>query len=113
MTTALEPTTVIDPPTTDFRTRRLLPRFLVAFVVGLLAVLAIGFGALYAWGQQYDGRVLPGVRVGTTALGGLTRDQAAAEIANAYGSLGTGQITLTGPDSLTRTPAGRSRRPAR
>jgi vancomycin resistance protein YoaR len=98
MTTALEPTTVIDPPATDFRTRRLLPRFVVAFAVGLLAVLAIGFGALYAWGQQYDGRVLPGVRVGSTELGGLTREEAAAKIANAYGSLGTGQITLTGPD---------------
>ena len=103
MTTALEPTTVIDPPATAFRTRRLLPRFVVAFVVGLLAVLAIGFGALYAWGQQYDGRVLPGVRVGSTELGGLTREEAAAKIANAYGSLGTGQITLTGPDGHLTT----------
>jgi vancomycin resistance protein YoaR len=103
MTTALEPTTVIDPLTTGFRTRRLLPRFLVAFVVGLLAVLAIGFGALYAWGQQYDGRVLPGVRVGSTELGGLSREQAEAKIANAYGWLGTGQITLTGPDGQMTT----------
>jgi vancomycin resistance protein YoaR len=103
MTTTLEPTTVIDPPTTGFRTPRLLPRFLVAFVVGLLAVLAIGFGALYAWGQQYDGRVLPGVRVGSTELGGLSREQAEAKIANAYGWLGTGQITLTGPDGQMTT----------
>ena len=63
----------------------------------------VGAGVLYAWGQQYDGRVLPGVRVGSTELGGLTREQAEAEIANAYGSLATGQITLTGPDGQTTT----------
>ncbi len=68
-----------------------------------MLAFGIGVGALYAWTQQYDGRVLPGVRVGSTAVGGLTRDQAAAEIAKAYGSLGTGQITLTGPDGQTTT----------
>ena len=68
----------------------------------MLAV-GIGAGVLYAWGQQYDGRVLPGVRVGSTELGGLTREQAEAEIANAYGSLATGQITLTGPDGQMTT----------
>ena len=58
---------------------------------------------LYAWGQQYDGRILPGVRIGSTELGGLTREQAEAQIASAYQSLGTGQITLTGPDGQTTT----------
>jgi vancomycin resistance protein YoaR len=58
---------------------------------------------MYAWGQQYEGRILPGVRLGTTELGGLTRDEAEATIANAYGSLGTGQITLTGPDGQLTT----------
>jgi vancomycin resistance protein YoaR len=77
--------------------------FGVAFVLGFLLVAGIGTGVIYAWGKQYDGRVLPGVRIGTTALGGLTREQAAAEIANAYGSLATGQITLTGPDGTTTT----------
>ena len=54
-------------------------------------------------GQQYEGRVLPGVRIGSTELGGLTREQAEAEIANAYVSMSTGQITLTGPNSQTAT----------
>jgi vancomycin resistance protein YoaR len=71
--------------------------------VGFLLAVGIGTGVLYGWGQQYDGRVMPGVRIGSTELGGLTREQAAAEIANAYGSLGTGQITLTGPDGQTTT----------
>src|SRR4051812_45932839 len=99
MTTALEPTAVLESAPSARRTRRLLPRFIVAFVLGLIAVLGVGVGALYAWSQQYDGRVLPGVRLGTTDLGGLTREQAEAKIAEAYGSLGTGQVTLTGPDN--------------
>ena len=85
------------------RRRSLALRFGVSFVLGLLLAVGIGAGALYAWGQQYDGRVLPGVRVGSTELGGLTREQADAEITNAYASLATGEITLTGPDGEMTT----------
>lgn len=85
------------------RRRSLLRRFAVSFVLGILLVLGVGVGAMYAWGQQYDGRVLPGVRIGDTDLGGLTRDQAEAKIAAAYGWLGQGQITLTGPEGETTT----------
>jgi len=92
-----------DPQAPPRRRRSLALRFGVSFVVGALLAVGIGVGVLYAWGQQYDGRVLPGVRVGSTELGGLTREQAGAEIANAYGSLGTGRITLTGPDGQVTT----------
>ena len=86
-------------PTAPHRRRRSLAfRFGVAFVLGFVLSVGVGAGAIYAWGQQYDGRILPGVRIGNTELGGLTREQAEAEIANDYGSLATGQITLTGPD---------------
>jgi len=85
------------------RRRSLVFRFGVSFVLGVLLAAGVGTGVLYAWGQQYDGRVLPGVSVGSTALGGLTREQAEAEIASAYGWLGTGQITLTGPDGHMTT----------
>ena len=78
-------------------------RFGVSFVLGVLLALGVGVGVLYAWGHQFDGRILPGVRVGGTELGGLTRDQAEAKITAAYGSLGTGQITLTGPDGMSTT----------
>ena len=91
------------PPARPRRRRSLALRFGVSFVLGFLLAVGIGAGVLYAWGQQYEGRVLPGVRVGSTELGGLTREQAEAAIANAYGSLGTGQITLTGPDGQTTT----------
>jgi vancomycin resistance protein YoaR len=92
-----------EAPARPRRRRSLALRFGVSFVLGFLLAAGIGAGVLYAWGQQYDGRVLPGVRVGSTELGGLTREQAAAEIANAYGSLAAGQITLTGPDGQMTT----------
>ena len=72
-------------PARPRRRRSLVLRFGVSFVLGFLLTVGVGAGALYAWGQQYEGLVLPGVRVGSTELGGLTREQAAAAIENAYG----------------------------
>src|SRR6185369_16541174 len=103
MTTTLEPTAALDLAPPAKPAPRLLPRFIAAFAFGLIAVLGIGIGALYAWGLQYDGRVLPGVRIGTTDLSGLSREEAGARIAAAYQSLGAGSITLTGPDGQTMT----------
>ena len=103
--TALFPVAAVtedEPPATSPRRRgSLVLRFGVSFVLAFLLTVGIGGGVLYAWGQQYEGRVRPGVRVGSTELGGLTREQAEAAITNAYGSLGTGQITLTGPNGQT------------
>jgi vancomycin resistance protein YoaR len=100
----LAPAAIDDEPAKRPRRRRSLAlRFGLSFVVGFLVAVGIGAGALYAWDRQYDGRVMPGVRIGNTDLGGLTREQAGAAIASAYGSLGTGQITLTGPDGQTTT----------
>ena len=93
----------VEPPAPPRRRPSLALRFGVSFVLGFLLTVGIGAGVLYAWDQQYEGRILPGVRVGSTELGGLTREQAEAAIASAYGSLGTGQITLTGPDGQTTT----------
>jgi vancomycin resistance protein YoaR len=92
-----------EAPAHPRRRRSLAFRFGAAFAVGVLLAVGVGAGVLYAWGAQYDGRVLPGVRVGSTDIGGLTREQAGAAIASAYGSLGAGQITLTGPDGQTTT----------
>jgi vancomycin resistance protein YoaR len=90
-----------EPPARPRRRRSLVLRFGVSFLLGFLLAVGIGAGALYAWGQQYNGRVLPGVSIGSTNLGGLTREEAAAAIASAYASLGAGQITLAGPDGHT------------
>jgi vancomycin resistance protein YoaR len=72
-------------------------RFAVAFLVGLLLATVAGVGALYAYDQQYIGRVLPGVRVGSVDLSGLDPATAAARLRDAYGSLGEGEIVVTTP----------------
>ena len=73
-------------------------RFGVAFLVGLIAAMALGVGALYAYDQQYVGRVLPGVSVGDVDLSGMTEAEASAVLADAYASLGEGSVVVTGPD---------------
>jgi vancomycin resistance protein YoaR len=73
-------------------------RFLIAFFLGVVLVVGAGGGALYAYGQQYTGRVLPGVHVGETDLSGLSIDAATAALGQAYGTLGSGQVLLAGPD---------------
>lgn len=92
MTTAFEPPA--GPPTTPTRRHRLWPRFLVAFVLGLVAVLGIGVGALYAYDQQYQGRILQGVHVGTLDLSGLTADEAAVRLHARYDVLAAGSAVL-------------------
>jgi vancomycin resistance protein YoaR len=94
------------------RGRRLLPRFLVAFLLGLLAVLAVGVGALYAYDQRYQDRVLPGVHVGAIDLSGLTAGEAAARLHETYDALATGTIVLVAGDREIRLPYTRASRAA-
>jgi vancomycin resistance protein YoaR len=102
MTTAEELLPPIDaeellPPPIDAEVTprpRLWPRFVGAFVVGLAVSLALAGAALAAWDAGYEGRILPGVRVGAVDLSGLDRDQASAALAAAYGDLGEGRLVL-------------------
>lgn len=71
-------------------------RFGLAAAVGLATALLIGVAALYVYDQHYAGRILPGVRVGSVDLSGLTPDAARAELQQAYGSFDDGRIVLTG-----------------
>ncbi len=87
-------------------------RFAVAFVLGVALVVGAGGGALYAYGQQFTGRILPGVHVGDTDLSGLSPEATVATLEAAYGSLATGQVLLAGPDGdLTIGYAELGRRP--
>ena len=91
-------------PTPAPRRPRAAVRFAVAFLVGLIAALALGAGALYAYDQQYTGKILPGVRVGNIELAGLTREQAVARVADEYQSVGEGAIQLNTPDGPFQVP---------
>jgi vancomycin resistance protein YoaR len=96
-----EPLSVPAPDETSVETsvglvhpHRLRVRFLVAFAIGLLAVLGVGVGALYAYDQQYQDRILPGVRVADVDLSGLTPADAAARLHAAYDRFGKGHVVL-------------------
>jgi vancomycin resistance protein YoaR len=75
--------------------RRAITRFALAFVFGLLAVLAVAAGALAAYETSTQGRILPGVHVGSVDLSGLTQSDAAARLRAAYAAFGDGQLVLS------------------
>lgn len=74
-------------------------RFGLAVVAGVVGALLIAAVGLYAYDQQFAGRILPGVHVGAVDLSGLSPDAARAELARTYGSLSDGRIVLTGVDA--------------
>lgn len=65
------------------------------FVFGLVAVFALAAGAFLAFEAQYQGRILPGIAVGTVDVSGLAPDEAAARISLGYGALADGELVLT------------------
>ena len=70
-------------------------RFVMAFAAGLVAVLLLGAGALYAFDRQYEGLVLPGVRAGSVDLSGLTPEAARSRLTAVYASASEGELVLT------------------
>ena len=86
------------PASPERRGRSLGLRFAIAFLLGVTLVVGAGGAGLYAYGQQYEGRILPGVRAGEVDVSGMTPEAATAAINDAYAHLGSGVITLTGPE---------------
>jgi vancomycin resistance protein YoaR len=70
-------------------------RFFVAFLIGLFAALVLGASGLYAFDHYYEGRILPGVRVGGIDLSGMTPDEAATRLDQAFASFAQGRAVLT------------------
>jgi vancomycin resistance protein YoaR len=101
MSTASEPIDVLSDDTApiagEARRTSMRVRFALAFGIGLVVALLLGVGALYAYDQQYTGRVLPGVRVGTVDLSGLTPRTAASRLLETYGGLSSGKVVVNGP----------------
>ena len=103
--------TVTDIGTAPAESTGVMPRRrgrrLGAVLVALLVLLAVGAGtaaaSLYAWDAGYEGRVLPGVSVGSVDVSGMTRDEAAAAISAAY-PFGDGRLVLRTPDGDVAIP---------
>ena len=88
---------VVGPvPTSRPRHRR---RIAVTLLVLLVPILLVGgaVGGLLAWDAGYEGRILPGVRVGATDLSGLDRAGATAVLAAAY-PYQDGRVVVRTPD---------------
>jgi vancomycin resistance protein YoaR len=84
--------------------RRLGLRFTIAFLAGLLAAMALGVGALYGYDQQYEGRILPGVRIGAVDVSGLTPAAARDRLDAGYARLSSGTLVLRSGDRETAIP---------
>jgi vancomycin resistance protein YoaR len=74
---------------------RVVRRLVVAFFIGLALSLTLAAAALVAWDLGYEGRVLPGVRVGATDLSGLDRAGATAALERAYSGYGEGRVLIS------------------
>ncbi|MDQ2965160.1 MAG: VanW family protein [Chloroflexota bacterium] len=79
-------------------------RFVVAFAAALVAVLVLGAGALYAFDRQYEGRILPGVRVGSVDLSGLAPSAARSRLEAAFATAGAGELVLLAGDRTIEIP---------
>ncbi|MGK2852188.1 MAG: VanW family protein [Candidatus Limnocylindrales bacterium] len=101
--TTTTPETIAIPADSGHRPSGRL-RFGVAFLVGLMVALLVGVGAIYAYDQQYVGRVLPGVRVGSVDLSGLDPVVAADRLRAEYAALSEGEIVLDGPEGPITVP---------
>ena len=90
------PRSEADSPAFGRPRRRARTRFAVAFLISLIAGLAIGAGALYAFDRHYTGRILPGVSVGGVSLAGLTPAEAEAQLTTAFAHFGGGRAVVVG-----------------
>src|SRR4029077_17199644 len=78
----------------DVPRRRLWPRLLAGFLVGLLLTIAIAAAGLAVYDAQHEGRILTGVDVGGVDLSAMDRAQASAALDAAYASYGEGQVVV-------------------
>jgi vancomycin resistance protein YoaR len=71
--------------------------FILAFVAGVVGVLALFMVVAFSFSGSYDNRVLPGVKVGNVDLSGSTRDEAIKKLQDGYAYLSQGQVIVTTP----------------
>ncbi len=72
-------------------------RAALALIAAIAVGLTVAAGVLYAWDAGYEGKVLPGVSVGTMSLAGMDRAAAAGALEAAY-PYDDGRLILRTPD---------------
>ena len=86
-------------------------RTATGFALGLFGTLFLAGVAALGLSRAYDGKIMPGVRVGTLDLSALTRDEAISKLDLGYASLSQGEIVITTPggtETISYHEAGRS-----
>jgi hypothetical protein len=78
-----------------------LAGFALAFLAGVAATLFLFSVMALGYAGSYNGRILPGVHVGSVDLSGLTHDQAIAKLQGSFTYLGQGEVTITTPVGVT------------
>ena len=78
----------------DVPQRRVWPRLLVGFVIGLMLTAGIAVAGLFAYDAQHEGRILTGVDVGGVDVSAMDQDQATATLEAAFAGLGEGQVVV-------------------
>ena len=76
---------------------RVAARFAIGFVLGLFGTLFIAGAVVFGLWRAYDGKIMPGVRVATVDVSGLTREEAIAKLGSEYASLGQGGVIVNTP----------------
>jgi vancomycin resistance protein YoaR len=74
------------------------------FLLAVLAAAVLAVAFVLGLAQAYDGRVMPGVRVGSVDLAGLDRSQAETRLRESLPSLSTGHLTLRFGDETRVVP---------
>ena len=85
-------------------------RLVVGFALGVFGALLLATVAVLGLSRGYDGKVMPGVHVGTVDLSGLTREEAISKLDLQFAALGQGNVTVTTPvgnGTITYQQAGR------
>jgi vancomycin resistance protein YoaR len=70
-------------------------RFVLAFALTGGAVLLLLVAVAAGVRSMYSDKVVPGVRIGSVDVSGLTQDQVAARLKSTYGYLSQGEVTVT------------------
>jgi vancomycin resistance protein YoaR len=83
---------------------RALPaaQLVLVFAAGLVASLVLVTAIALVAFSAYSNRVVPGVRIGSVDVSGLSRDQVVARLQTAYAYLGQGEVRITTPVGVAR-----------
>jgi vancomycin resistance protein YoaR len=84
--------------------------FAIAFAVGAIASLFIVTAVAMGLSSAYSNRVVPGVRVGSVDVSGMSRDQVIAKLQTVYAYLGQGEVTVTTPAGVATITYQQARR---